>query len=201
MSEPTETLSFIDPFWLEQGEKIRRMRETIKAPKTLAGEELCQESQDYPLFRTYDRFRDIYSFLIVLFEYEEIGKKMGENYFADPTNQRIVLRAFGLGIEDIIKAPYNHEEKSYEGYQGFFNLMRGKLQKLDTQIVNGICFPHFLNSLGMAFNQTLQESQGIKEYVVKGDDIKERIGKYVTELAGGANDDIVASIGEQLEFL
>jgi len=196
-----ETLSLFEPFWLEQGGKIRKVREIVRTPQTPAGNELCQEFQDDNVFKTYNRFRDIYGLLIAFFEHEEIGKELGVNYFTSPTSQRIVLRAFALGIEDIIESPYFPGEIAHECYQNFLNLMREKLRNFDRQIVDGNYPLHFLNSLAMHFNHALREDQKTKDYKADGKKIRERIRQSIEILPEVNQGAVMLTIGSQLEFL
>lgn len=93
----------LDSFWLEYGEKIRQVRQIIESPKTSAGEEIKKNVLNYPIFRVYTRLSPIFDCLVTLIEYDEIGKKEGLNYFSQPENQRIVLKALGMLVERVMR--------------------------------------------------------------------------------------------------
>ena len=83
----SEIVNFPDPFWLEHGEQIRTIREVLETPKTRVGGEILRSVFDQPVFMVYNRLHPIFSSLVTLAEYDEIGKAEGRSYFSEPLNQ------------------------------------------------------------------------------------------------------------------
>jgi len=196
-----ESTNFLDPFWLEHGERIRTVRKVIEAPKTRVGEEIQKNAFSNPVFVVYNRLHPIFSSLVTLAEYDEIGKAEGKSYFSEPTNQGIVLRAIKLLVEDSIKFPYPGEEKKkYEDYHKFFEGALSRLGQLDKQIQAGQKPPNFVNSLVMIISQETSKLRGVEDFSIKIEKIRERIADYLPQLAQVDNGKLLSGIQAQLEM-
>ena len=196
-----ESTNFLDPFWLEHGERIRTVRKVIEAPKTRVGEEIQKNLFSSPIFVVYKRLHPIFSSLVTLVEYDEIGKAEGKSYFSGPTNQGIVLRAIKLLVEDSIKFPYPGEEKKkYEDYHKFFEGALFRLGQLDKQIQAGQKLPNFVNSLAMIISQETSKLKGVEDFSMKINRVRERIADYLPQLAQIDNGELLSGIQAQLEM-
>lgn len=196
-----ESANFLDPFWLEHGKRIRTVRKVIEAPKTAVGEEIQKNAFSNPIFVVYNRLQPIFSSLVTLAEYDEIGKAEGKSYFSEPTNQGIVLRAIKLLVEDSIKFPYPGEEKKkYEDYHNFFEGAFSRLGQLDKQIQAGQKLPNFVNSLVIIISQETSNLKGVEDFGMKIERIRERIADYLPQLAQIDNGKLLSEIQAQLEM-
>lgn len=196
-----ESTNFLDPFWLEHGEQIRTVSKVIEVPKTLVGEEIQKNLSNNPIFMVYKRLYPIFSSLVTLVEYDEIGKAEGKSYFSEPTNQGIVLRAIKLLVEDSIKFPYHGEEKKkYEDYHKFFEEALSRLGQLDKQIQAGQKLPNFVNSLVMIISQKTSKLKGVEDFGMKIERIREKIADYLPQLAQIDNGELLSGIQAQLEI-
>jgi len=201
-----ESTNFPDSFWLEHGEQIRTVSKVIEAPKTRVGEEIQKNLFNNPIFMVYKRLHPIFSSLVTLVEYDEIGKAEGKSYFSEPTNQGIVLRAIKLLVEDSIKFPYSGEEKKkYEDYHKFFGGALSRLGQLDKQIQAGQKLPNFVNSLVMIISQETSKLKGLEDFGMKQvgmkiERIRERIADYLPQLAQVNNGELLSGIQDQLEM-
>lgn len=171
----------LDPIWFNYSEQIRSCRNILSKPLTLEGEKITVDVYKNPVFLVYTRLQPIFSGLINLIEAEEI---LGENFFKDKTRQRIILRAFGLLIEDQIKFPYSSDErKKYEDYRLFFESFLSRLKLLDRQIDEGIQLPNFVNSLIMVTSQLINNLNGVENFSIKTNEIRRRIKEYLPQLS------------------
>lgn len=200
VGQVTESGNFPDPFWLEHGEQIRTVRKVIEAPKTEVGKEVLKDALNIPFFVVYNRLHLIFSSLISLVEYDEIGKAEGESYFSEPTNQRMVLKAIKLLVEDSVKFPYFKEEKkTYEDYRPFFEGTLSRLGQLEEQIQAGQKPPNFINSLIVIVSQQTGKLKGVENFGIKIEKIREKIAAYLPQLAQVDNGETLAEIQAQLE--
>ena len=196
-----ESINFPDPFWFEHGEQIRRVRKVIETPKTRVGEEILRDTLDDRLFVIYNRLHPIFSSLLTLVEYDEIGRAKGESYFSEPTSQRIVLKALKILIEDKIKFPYREEEiLKYEDYDQFFKKALFRLGQLEKQIQTGQGFSNFVNSLLMIFSQETGKLEAVKTFSIKTETIRKAIADYLPQLAQIENGELLSEIQAQLEM-
>ena len=180
----SEIVNFPDPFWLEHGEQIRTIREVLETPKTRVGEEILKSVSVKPVFMVYNRLHPIFSSLVTLTEYDEIGKAEGKSYFSEPLNQRIILKAMKLLIEDKIKFPYSEEEKKkYEDYREFFEGVALRLDQLDKQIQTGQRPPTFANSLAIIISQETTKLKGVENFGINMEGVRKKIADYLPQLA------------------
>jgi hypothetical protein len=169
----------LDPIWSNYSRQIRSCRNIFNKPLTLEGEKITQEVYQNLIFSVYNRLQPIFSGLINLVEAEEI---FGKDFFKDKTRQRIILRAFGLLIEDQIKFEYSPDEKKYEEYRLFFEKFLSKLRSFDQQIEQGQQLPNFVNSLIMVTSQLINSLNGVENFSIKTDEIRRRIKEYLPQL-------------------
>ncbi len=122
----------MDPFWREYGEQIGKLREAIFSPITPLGEKVRNEVlfSNRPTTSLYTRLSDIIQGLIFLYEVSEGAKLSNDDFFNDPVNQQLLIRAFALYVEDVLKRPYNPEEKlTFEDYR---QVLEKFLKEVDT---------------------------------------------------------------------
>lgn len=195
-----EIINFPDSFWLEHGERIRTIRSVIESPKTRVGEEIQKNALNIPVFVVYNRLHPILSSLITLAEYDEIVKVEGKNYFSEPLNQRMVLRAIKLLVEDDIKFPYFGEEKrKYEDYRRFFEGVLSRLGQLDKQIQAGKKLPNVVNSLAMIISQETTKLKGVENFDINMERVRKKIADYLPQLAQIDDGKILSEIKDRLE--
>ena len=196
----SEIVNFPDPFWLEHGEQIRTIREVLETPKTRVGEEILKSVFDQPVFMVYNRLHPIFSLLVTLAEYDEIGKAEGKSYFSEPLNQRIILKAMKLLIEDKIKLPYSEEEKKkYEDYREFFEGVTLRSGQLDEQIQTGQRPPNFVNSLAIIISQETTKLKGVENFGINMEGARKKIADYLPQLAQIDDGGILSEIKARLE--
>ncbi len=196
----SEIVNFPDPFWLEHGEQIRTIRKVLETPKTRVGEEILKSVYDKPVFMVYNRLHPIFSSLVTLAEYDEIGKAEGKSYFSEPLNQRMILKAMKLLIEDKIKFPYSEEEKKkYEDYREFFEGVTLRLGQLDKQIQTGQRPPNFANSLSIIISQETTKLKGVENFGINMEGVRKKIADYLPQLAQIDDGGILSEIKAQLE--
>ncbi len=196
----SEIVDFPDPFWLEHGEQIRTIREVLETPKTRVGEEILKSVFDKPVFIVYNRLHPIFSSLVTLAEYDEIGKAGGKSYFSEPLNQRMILKAMKLLIEDKIKFPYSEgEKKKYEDYREFFEGVTLRLGQLDKQIQTGQRPPTFANSLAIIISQETTKLKGVENFGINMEGVRKKIADYLPQLAQIDDGGILSEIKAQLE--
>ena len=196
----SEIVNFPDPFWLEHGEQIRTIREVLETPKTRVGEEILKSVFDKPVFMVYSRLHPIFSSLVTLVEYDEIGKVEGKSYFSESLNQRMILKAMKLLIEDKIKFPYSEEEKKkYEDYREFFEGVTLRLGQLDKQIETGQKPPTFANSLAIIISQETTKLKGVENFGINMEGVRKKIADYLPQLAKIDDGGILSEIKAQLE--
>lgn len=194
-----EAKEFLDPFWLEYRKEIQTMKQAINTPNTYVGEELYQEAMRNTVFQVYNQLIPPYGSLIALMEYDEIGKRDSQDYFSSPTSRQVILKAFSLLIEDHIKSPYPPESlKKYKDYAPFFNRMLKRLRSFEAQIREGIEFPNFVNSLGMIFQQEVNNLEGVENFNLKKNIIRKRIADYLPELEQLDGGKVFQAIKEQI---
>lgn len=170
----------LDEVWRNHFEKIRNCRKNLQSPLTLEGKKMAQEVYNNPVFSVYTRLQPIFSGLINLVEAEEI---LGKDFFDNPTNQIIVIKALSLLIEDQIKYPHQpNETKKYDDYQQFFNHYLERLKLLEEQIGNSQKPPNLVNSLIMIFSQRVNELPGVENFNINIEEIRRRIREYLPEL-------------------
>ncbi len=185
-------------FWLNR-EKIYQTKEAISVPNTQAGEEISSEGFRNLTLRHYNRLHPIFNALISLVEYEEISKTENENYFSNPENQRIILKALGLLAEDVIKRPYSEqEEKKYDDYRPFFDFFLGRLRKLEEQI-NEKGLPNFIDSLAIAFGEGVFQLRRVKNFRIKMEKIRKKITDYLPYLKKIENGKIFEEIKRKIK--
>lgn len=198
----SEIVDFPDPFWLEHGEQIRAIRKVLETPKTRVGEEILKSVYDKPVFMVYNRLHPIFSSLVTLAEYDEIGKAEGKSYFSGSLNQIIILKAMKLLIEDKIKLPYSEEEKKkYEDYREFFEGVTLRLDQFDKQIQTGQRPPNFANSLAIIISQETTKLKGVENFDIDIDmeGVRKKIADYLPQLAQIDDGAILCEIKAQLE--
>jgi hypothetical protein len=196
----SEIVNFPDPFWLEHGEQIRTIREVLETPKTRVGEEILKSVFDQPVFMVYNRLHPIFSSLVTLAEYDEIGKAEGKSYFSEPLNQRMILKAIKLLIEDKIKFPYSEEEKKkYEDYRKFFEGVTLRLGQLDKQIQTDQRPPNFVNSLAIIISQETTKLKGVENFGINMEGARKKIADYLPQLAQIDDGGILSEIKARLE--
>jgi len=194
-----EFVNFPDSFWLEHGEQIRTVRRVIDSPKTWAGEEIQKNALDNPVFMVYNRLHPIFSSLVTLIEYDEIGKAERKSYFSEPLNQEIILRAVKLLIEDKIKFPYSGEGKNYDDYRQLFEGTLLRLGQVEKQIQAGQKFPNFVNSLVMIVSQETLKLKGVNNFGVDIAGVRKEIADYLPQLAQIDEGRVLLEIKAQLE--
>lgn len=183
-NEPRPIVLELDSFWQENAGKIRSCQTVIKYPKTLAGENILKDSLINPVFIAYNRLPSIFGSLITLVEYDEIFKKEGIVHFSQPENQRLVLRALGLKIEDSIKFPYGPDEKkNYEDLRPFFEGLLKGFRDLDANITRGSQSVNFVNLLITVFQQEVNKLKGVDNFSVKIKEIRKKICGYLPSLS------------------
>ena len=176
-SEEKLIVAELDPYWVNYGRNIRESVKLISSPHTQAGEEELKSFWDYPEIRNYPPVHSIIGMWIALVEYEEIGKKEERDYFSDPINQIITLKAFKFSIEsEIITESYN------DHYKRFFKSILTRLNQLEERIKEGTKFPNFLNSLGMIVSQEVQNLIGRGVLDMRMDEIRGKIRVYLPKL-------------------
>lgn len=190
----------LDPFWLEHGEEIRQATEAIGFPKTRVGEEEWGNALNNSIFQVYQRLYHIYGSLLALVEYDEVAKREKLDFFSDPANQRIVLKAMGLLIEDEIKDYYpTHEEKKYKDYRRFFEVMLNELKVFDSLIQAGVKFPSFVDSLIIRFNHGVNEGFKRGENLsLETSEIRKKIADYLPQLEEIEEGEVLGAIKDQL---
>lgn len=195
-----ESADLLNPFWLEHGGQIRAVRKTIDTPKTAVGERIQKDVFFNPIFMVYNRLNPIFSSLVALAEYDEIGKSEGKSYFSEATNQGIVLRALKLVVEDSINSPYLEVERSkYEDYREFFGGILSRLGQLGEQIQLGAKLPNFINSLAMIFSQEVNELKGVQNFDLNIEKVRKLIADDLPKLAQMDDGKILFEIKAQLE--
>jgi len=192
--------NFPDSFWLEHGGQIRNIREVLETPKTRVGEGILKSFIDNPVFVVYTRLRPTFSSLVAVVEYDEISKLEDKKYFSEPVNQRMVLRAVGLLIEDEIKCPYPEEgKKKYDDYRRFFEGTLSRFAQLDKQIQAGRKPPYFVNSLVIVVCQETKKLKGVENFGLNMEKIRGKIADYLPQLAQINYGSILSGIKNQLE--
>jgi len=176
-SEQKLIVAELDPYWVNYGRNIRELVKLISSPHTQAGEEELKSFWDYPEIRNYPPVHSIIGMWIALVEYEEIGKKEGRDYFSDPINQIITLKAFKFSIESEIKTEFYDDL-----YKSFFEGILKRLNQLEEQIKEGTKLPNFLNSLGMIVSQEVENLIGRGVFDMRMDKIRGEIREYLSEL-------------------
>jgi hypothetical protein len=172
-----------DPFWLEHQKDIRKMQETIKCPQTKAGEGTWNDALNNPVFKVFNRIHPFLGSLISVMEYEQVGREEGRDFFSGREEQRIVLRALNLTIEDSIKFRYGSDEKAkYEDYRKFFENMLGRFRATDSLIQEGRQFPNFVNSLFTIFIQEVNNLKGVENFNIDIERIRRKITDYLPQL-------------------
>lgn len=196
-----ESTSFLDPFWLEHGKQIRLVSEVIEDPKTRVGKEIQKSLFNGLTLTAYNRLRPIFSSLITLTEYDEIGKAKGKNYFSGPVNQEIFLRSVKLLVEDSVKLPCSWgEQKKYDDYQEFFEGTLSRLKQLDKQILVSQGLPNFVNSLVMIISQETNKLRGQADFSIKMESIRKIISRYLSLLERVDNGKLLSMIQAELEM-
>ena len=172
----------------------------METPKTRVGEEILKSVFDQPVFMVYNRLHPIFSSLVTLAEYDEIGKAEGKSYFSEPLNQRIILKAMKLLIEDKIKLPYSEEEKKkYEDYREFFEGVTLRSGQLDEQIQTGQRPPNFVNSLAIIISQETTKLKGVENFGINMEGVRKKIADYLPQLAQIDDGGILSEIKARLE--
>jgi len=173
---------FIDPFWQEHSEKILSIRKAIDYPKTRIGEQIVVNQQNAPVFLVYNRLPEIFSSIVSMIEYDEIFKKQGDDFFKDPINQRAVVKAFALVVEDAVKSSQKPEQlKNYEDHLPFFNALINKLKAFDSLVEKETTYPNIVNSLITVFSQSVNETPGVENFNVKTDKIRKIVKDYLPD--------------------
>lgn len=191
----------LDPLWLKHGEQIRTVREIIEAPKTTIGEKISRNAFNSTVFIVYNRLQPVFSSLVTLTEYDEIGKAEGKSYFSKSVNQRIVLKAFRLLIDDVIKLPFGEKEvKKYEDYRQFFEATLLRLGQLDKQIEQGLEIPNFINSLAMIISQEIARLKGVENFKINIGKIRSDIIGYLPQLEQIDDGGLLSEIKTLLEI-
>ena len=198
--EPSRA-EFIDPFWLRQSQAILRIREAIGFPKTKIGEKITVNNQGTLIFLTYNRLSDIFASLVCLMEYDEIFTFLNDGFFHNPLNQRVLVRAFSLAVEDAVKFPVKPgEARVYGDYQPFLNGIFRTLKSYDFQVEKGTVYPNIVNSLVMAFSQSANELPGVSSFQVMNDNIREQIRGYIPVYAGINSGQLLRAQVEAIRF-
>lgn len=191
----------LDPVWSRESQVIRKVSKMISSgPRTRVGEEIKREILlKSSIFQAYPRLGEVFDALISLTEFDEIGK-LHELVFNDSKNQQIVLRAFGLLIEDVIKAQYlPEEEKSYDDYRPFFEGLLRRLKGLDLIIEGKKPLPNFIASLFLVTSQEVNKLGGIYNFSLNYEIISKRIKNYLPELNNIDQGEIFRAIKDQME--
>jgi len=197
-----ESTSFPDQFLLEHGKQIRELTHVLESPKTNVGEACQNKLFNNPILMVYNRLHPLYSSFISLIEFDEIGKAEGKNYFSEPTNQIMVLKATNLLMEDGIKFPYDQKEgdkKVYSDYRGFFENTLQRLGQFEKQIENGQKTPNFVNSLAIIVSQEVNKMKGVENFVFNTDLVRKGVSEYLPELEKIEDGKILSEIRSRIE--
>lgn len=174
----------LDPFWLEHQGQIRQVKRAIEAPKTRVGEEILKDALNNTIFVVYNRLNPVLGSLMALLEYDEIFKAEVSNYFSDPQNQRIILKALGIIVESEIKVGYlPGERKKYGDYLPFFEGVLSRFHQYEEQIQAGTGQPvNFVNSLIVIVSQEISKLKGVRNFGVGIEGIRSKIKDYLPAL-------------------
>jgi len=202
VSIDTESNGQFDPFWVEHASQIRKIEPAIKAPKTRIGKKILKEdSFNNPIFKAYNRLSPLFGSIVAIIEYDVISKAEGRDYFSGQTNQRMVLRAFNMRVEEVIKSPYFQEEaKKYEDYRSFFEGIISGFRQLENQIQSGGPLPDFINSLVLVFSREVTKIEGIENFKINTPGIRNKVKNYLPELRKkGYGEETLSAIKESIE--
>lgn len=181
MNDNTEAGDSVNPFWVENGSRIRKIVGTIAHPRTEEGKKLFNSTSSYQIFQSYPRLHPIYGAIIRLAEEDEIDKRTNNgNYFSDPNNQRVVLKAFGLFVEQSIMRKTLPLEKGYDYYKGFFEKMRKQLIQADSQIQKGEKSSDLVPLLTLTFFNEISSLYSSPDFEVGIGVIRREVAKSVT---------------------
>lgn len=199
-NEGQEFIFSLDPFWLEYQGQIRQLKRAIEAPKTRVGEEILKDALNNTIFVVYNRLNPVLGSLIALLEYDEIFRAEGSNYFLDPKNQRIVLKALGIVVESKIKVDYLPEEKkNYGDYQPFLEEVLFRFHQYEEQIQAGTGQPvNFVNSLIVIVSQEISKLKGVRNFGVGIEGIRSKIKDYLPTLKETDEGRMFMKIREQM---
>lgn len=193
---------FLDPFWLEHQGQIWQVKKAIEAPKTRIGEEILKDALNNTIFVVYSRLNPVFGSLMALLEHDEIfnAEKEDSNYFSNPENQRIILKALGIRVENEIKIGYLPEEKKkYEDYLPFLEGVLFRFHQYEEQIQAGTGQPvNFVNSLIVIVSQEISKLKGVRNFRVGIEGIRSKIKHYLPELKGIGEGKIFMEIREQM---
>jgi hypothetical protein len=172
----------LDPFWRERAANIRNVRDLLSSPKTQVGEKLCKDVWNNPVFRVYNRLQPIFSGLVSLVEIEEISISDNKEFATNPSERRIILKAFKLLIEDTLKDDYSGEGIRYEDYRHFFESMLHEFSQVEKSIEDGTQHPQFVNTLFIIFQQQVNILPNIENFGINIEAIRKRIAEYIPKL-------------------
>lgn len=174
----------LDPFWLENQGQIRLVKRTIEAPKTRVGKEILKDALNNTIFRVYNRLNPVLGSLMALLEYDEIFKAEARNYFSEPKNQRMVLKALGIIVESEIKVGYLPEErKKYTDYLPFLEGVLFRFHQYEEQIQAGTGQPvNIVNSLIVIASQEISKLKGVRNFGVGIEGIRRKIEDFLPVL-------------------
>jgi hypothetical protein len=172
----------IDPLWRERAANIRNVRDLLSSPKTQAGEKLCKDVWNNPVFRVYNRLQPIFSGLVSLVEIEEISISDNKEFATNPSERRIILKAFKLLIEDTLKDDYSGEGIRYEDYRHFFESMLHEFSQVEKSIEDGTQHPQFVNTLFIIFQQQVNILPNVENFSINIEKIRKIISDYIPQL-------------------
>lgn len=196
----------LDEVWFSHANVIRKVAKNIARPKTFEGEHIAQEFLlSSRLIQRYSRLYEVLEALIALIEFDEIGKFRDKNFFTDPTKQRIVLKSFGLLVEEIIQYSYSqeensyfHEEKTYDDYRPFFNSLTKSLKDLDKVIKKKGPLPNLIDSLVLVTEEGIKNIAGVINFKIFTMVIRKRIKEFLPKLADADEGKIMAEIESKI---
>lgn len=199
MDNQSEITDIIDPVWTERKASIQKLTSSLTKPLTNVGEQELKISLGNPVFQNYTRLQEVHSSLIGFMELDEIDRYLAREkgtegqYFQEPQNQRVALRALSFAIESAIKSPnYDETERmKYDDYQVFLNSVLDSMRRLDESIagrggssVEGLqAIPNFVDQCVASVGVSVNRLRGVSNFRVRVDEIRQRIKDSIPNLA------------------
>lgn len=185
MEQPVDLSYIVDPFRMESGirERIDLLYEALSGPWTMVGERLVQDQLENTVFQVYDRTMPVFVALVTLIEFDEIERYFRGDFFRKGENQRLVVKALALKVEEsMTELSFEGERKGYYDYQNYYQGLIRQLKALDDQVRQGTSYPNIINSLTMIYSNNMKKLRGTSSFNINVDLIRKRIADYIPAL-------------------
>lgn len=182
-------MGLTDAVWLEHRSQIEKFVQVISSrnsPRTREGRRLLKQVSNNRLFAHFPRFVPIHRSILTMIELDEIAKIDDLGFFAQPINQKVIIRGLGIIVEDAVKQPIEYEEVSYNHYKDFLKNMSTNLRKTDERIQKGGSYRDIIDVLASYFLTSIETAiKSYPDFTIDFDSIRGIIRRDLSLLSQG----------------